>query len=108
MKTRPQGLNMIRSLGFRVVLIAIALSVSAWGSSFFGKVIPIGGHASDIALDEGRGVLYIANYTANRVELMNTADQTISTSINVPFPSWPPAFQPQHFTPPPPLRTQVW
>ena len=36
----------------------------------FGKVIPIGGHASDLALDEARGVLYIANFTANRIEVM--------------------------------------
>src|SRR5207244_10116957 len=38
---------------------------------------------SDIALDEGRGVLYIANFTANRIEVMNTSDLSISRSINV-------------------------
>ena len=32
----------------------------------FGTVVPIGGEAADIALDETRGVLYIANFTANR------------------------------------------
>src|SRR5437867_6021494 len=67
-------------------ILAIAVSPVAFGSGFFGKVVPIGGHASDIALDERRGVLYIANYTANRIEVMNVADQTIGTSINVPFP----------------------
>ena len=36
----------------------------------FGKVVAIGGAASDLALDEGRGVLYIANFTANRIEVM--------------------------------------
>lgn len=49
-----------------------------------GRVVPIGGHASDLALDEARGVLYIANYTANRVEVMSLADGSIRTSINVP------------------------
>src|SRR5947209_9923636 len=49
----------------------------------FGTVVPIGGHASDIALDEARGVLYIANFTANRIEVMSTADYSIRTSMNV-------------------------
>lgn len=47
-----------------------------------GKVVAIGGHASDLALDEGRGVVYVANYTANRIEVM-TLDGDIRTSINV-------------------------
>jgi uncharacterized protein (TIGR03437 family) len=94
MKGSPRGHNMKRSPDFRAFLasirrlsvLAITLSAAAWGSSFFGTVVPIGGHASDIALDEGRGVLYIANYSANRVEVMNTSDRSIGTSINVPFP----------------------
>src|ERR1043166_2407560 len=49
----------------------------------FGAVVPIGGHASDIALDESRGVLYIANFTANRIEVMSTSDYSIRTSMNV-------------------------
>ena len=50
----------------------------------FGKVVSVGGHASDLALDEGRGVLYIANFTANRIDVMSLANNTIQTSINVP------------------------
>ncbi len=80
MKTIPRDPLM------RFLALVLALCPAAWGSGFFGKVVPIGGHASDIALDEGRGVLYIANYTANRIEVMSTADQSIGTSINVPFP----------------------
>ncbi len=34
----------------------------------FGRVVAVGGHASDLALDEPRNVLYVANYTANRIE----------------------------------------
>ncbi len=49
----------------------------------FGRVIPIGGQASDLAIDEARGVLYIANFTANRIEVMSLADGSIQTSINV-------------------------
>lgn len=49
----------------------------------FGRVVPIGGHASDLALDEPRNVLYVANYTANRIEVMSLGDGSIQTSLNV-------------------------
>ena len=49
----------------------------------FGTVVPIGGQAADIALDEPRGVLYIANFTANRIDVMSLSDNTIHTSYNV-------------------------
>jgi len=54
---------------------AAMLCSMAWGATF-GTVIPIGGHASDIALDELRGRLYVANFTANRIEVISTADNT--------------------------------
>ena len=68
-----------------LILTAFAalLSSSPCVAASFGTVVPIGGHASDIALDESRGVLYIANFTANRIEVMSTADYSIHTSINV-------------------------
>jgi uncharacterized protein (TIGR03437 family) len=61
---------------------ALLSSTTCVGASF-GTVVPIGGHASDIALDESRGLLYIANFTANRIEVMSTADYSIHTSMNV-------------------------
>jgi len=66
---------------WKAVLVAGAASL-AWGGTF-GKVVAIGGHASDLALDEARGVLYVANFTANRIEVMSLADHTIQTSMNV-------------------------
>src|SRR5262245_55102385 len=72
--------------GARSGLLAIAVSAAVWAATF-GKVVPIGGNASDIVLDEPRGVLYIADFTANRIDVMNTSDLTISRSISVsPFP----------------------
>jgi len=71
------------------VLISIALATAFVGAftsaqaATFGNVVPIGGHASDIALDESRGLLYIANFTANRIEVMSLADRSIRTSMNV-------------------------
>ena len=49
----------------------------------FGKVVSIGGQASDLALDEPRGVLYIANFTANRIEVMSLQSNTLQTSLGV-------------------------
>lgn len=62
--------------------VALSLSGSVW-AGVFGKVVPIGGQAADIVLDESRGVAYIANFTANRIEIMSLADNTIQTSLNV-------------------------
>lgn len=66
--------------------LAIAGILFAAGSvqaGTFGQVVAIGGAASDVALDEARGVLYIANFTANRIEVMSLANNTVQTSINV-------------------------
>jgi len=63
-------------------LLLAAFAAAAWGGTF-GTVIPIGGQASSVALDEPRGVLYIANFTANRIEVMTLSNYAIQTSINV-------------------------
>src|SRR5437667_8558876 len=71
--------------GYRAVsggILAVVMSTTGW-AGVFGRVVPIGGQASDIALDERRGVLYIANFTANRIEVLDTSDLSISRSINV-------------------------
>jgi len=52
-------------------------------SATVGKVVAIGGHASDIALDESRKVLYISNFTANRIDVMSLSDGRVQTSLNV-------------------------
>lgn len=62
----------------------IAASVQVGKAGTFGTVVPISGEASDIALDPTRGVLYIANFTANRIDVMTLSNNTIQTSINVP------------------------
>jgi uncharacterized protein (TIGR03437 family) len=49
----------------------------------FGTVVPLVGHASDIALDETRGRLYISNFTANRIEVLNTSTNALLGPINV-------------------------
>jgi len=65
------------------VCLALGTGWQTAQGATFGQVVAIGGHASDLALDETRGVLYIANFTANRVEVMSLANGAIQTSINV-------------------------
>ncbi len=72
---------MLKSICWKTVLAA-SLAAAAWGGTF-GTVVSIGGEASDLALDTTRGVLYIANFTANQIDVMSLATNTIQTSINV-------------------------
>ena len=53
-------------------------------ASTFGTVVPIGGEGADLTLDEARGLLYVANFTANRIDVMSLSTGQIQTSINVP------------------------
>jgi uncharacterized protein (TIGR03437 family) len=64
------------------VLILAAFAQTAQ-SATFGRAVVIGGQAADLALDERRGVLYVANFTGNRIEVLSTATGTIQTSFNV-------------------------
>jgi uncharacterized protein (TIGR03437 family) len=73
------GISTLRFLRFA---LALCISAGAWAGTF-GKVVSVGGQASDLALDEARGVLYVANFTANRIEVMSLADLSIQRSINV-------------------------
>jgi len=69
-----------------VILSAAAalLMPQAVGAATFGTVVPIGGSSADIAYDQSRGLLYISDFTANRIDVMNTQTLAIQTSINVP------------------------
>ncbi len=71
----------MRYYGFLILVALMALTPCS--GSTFGTVVPIGGQASDAALDQSRGLLYIANFTANQIEVMSTATNSIQTSINV-------------------------
>src|SRR5512133_3329025 len=64
-------------------VLAAGAATTGWAATF-GKVVSIGGHAADLALDEGRGVLYVANFTAHRVEVISLSTLTVRTSMNVP------------------------
>jgi uncharacterized protein (TIGR03437 family) len=81
----------------RFVLVALLLCLAplAW-SATFGTVVPIGGHIADLVLDEGRGVLYASNFTANRVEVISTTDSTRGRPIYLAAQPGPLALSPDH------------
>lgn len=60
---------------------AVVAQVAAAAS--FGTVVPVGGHVADVALDERRGLVYAANFTANRIEVISTADLTRRVPVAV-------------------------
>ncbi len=53
------------------------------GAGVFGTVVPIGGQSSDIALDATRGVLYIADFTGQQIDVMSLGTNSIQSSIPV-------------------------
>ena len=69
------------------ITIALAAALASVAppahAASFGTVVPIAGQASDIALDETRNLLYIANFTASRIEVMSTSNNTVNSSMNV-------------------------
>ncbi|MGA3202840.1 MAG: hypothetical protein ABSF12_10135, partial [Bryobacteraceae bacterium] len=67
-----------------LAIVSAAVMAASIQAATFGTVVPIGGEAVDIALDPTRGVLYIADFTANRIDVMSLSNNTIQTSINVP------------------------
>ena len=69
----------------RVVWIGALVTgfIASAEAATFGTIVPIRGHVSDIALDPGRGVLYAANFTANRIEVVSTANLSLQQPILV-------------------------
>lgn len=65
-----------------MISLAAILSVGSALAAPFGTVAPLVGQAADLALDESRGLLYIANFTANRIEVMSLSDNTVRRSMN--------------------------
>jgi len=68
-------------------LAALVACIAAWAvpahAATFGQPVAIGGHASDLALDESRGVVYVSNFTANRIDVVSMSDGVVQTSFNV-------------------------
>jgi len=72
----------------RVVFALLALfSVGvAARAATFGNSVPVRGTVSDLALDEGRGKLYIANFSGGRIEVMDTSSRAMQGPMIVSLP----------------------
>jgi uncharacterized protein (TIGR03437 family) len=64
-------------------LVFSLLASAAFGGTF-GTVVVLGGQTSDLALDEARGLVYVANYTANRIDVVSTSTLRRVTTIAMP------------------------
>src|SRR5580700_8737465 len=82
LKRKTWSLRMFRKHSI-LAIASVAMIAASLRAGTFGTVVPIGGEASDIALDPTRGVLYIANFTANQIDVMTLSNNTVQTSINV-------------------------
>ena len=84
--TRPiaDGGSVLLAAG-RILAIALAVSglLGVASAGTFGTVVQIRGHVSDIALDQARGVVYAANFTANRIEVVSTTSLALQTPWQV-------------------------
>ncbi|MGC4052693.1 MAG: hypothetical protein QM757_25465 [Paludibaculum sp.] len=72
----------MRTSRWWIAAIGMVLATSAWGQTF-GKVVALGGASADLVLDEPRGLLYVANFTANRVDVVSAQTGELTRSINV-------------------------
>jgi len=63
---------------------ALLLSAGVASSATFGKVVPIGGHVSDLVFDHRQNVLYIANFGAQRIDVLHGWDDLLDEPIRVP------------------------
>jgi uncharacterized protein (TIGR03437 family) len=69
----------------KVMAAAVFLPWLAVGATF-GTVVQVHGATADIALDNVRGRLYAANFSAYRVEVINTSTQSLISNIPVAAP----------------------
>ncbi|MBM3744364.1 MAG: hypothetical protein FJW34_01030 [Acidobacteria bacterium] len=68
-----------------MALLLATLACGRAAGATFGSVVPIRGHGADVAVDERRGVVYVANLTANRIEVVSLADRSLKSPFSVPW-----------------------
>ena len=68
--------------GIALACLLIGLN-GATQAATFGSIVQIQGLVSDIALDQARGVVYAANFTANRIEVVSMSGLALRSPIVV-------------------------
>jgi uncharacterized protein (TIGR03437 family) len=69
-----------------LALLALFSTAGLAVCATFGTSVPVRGTVSDLALDEGRGRLYVANFSAGRIEVMDTSSHSLQSPLLVPSP----------------------
>ncbi|MFN7923433.1 MAG: hypothetical protein U0Q16_25250 [Bryobacteraceae bacterium] len=64
-------------------LAGLVLASTACLAATFGTVVPVVGGASDLALDEARGRLYLVNSNTNRIEVYSVPQRRFLNPISV-------------------------
>ncbi|HEY1239607.1 MAG TPA: hypothetical protein VGF16_03575, partial [Bryobacteraceae bacterium] len=62
-------------------LIGLLCCAALGHAATFGTAVPVRGTVSDIALDERRGVLYLADFSAGRIQVLRTADLSFANPL---------------------------
>lgn len=75
--------DMNRRLPVFLVLIAMLAALPAWGQASFGTRVIINGQSSDLALDESRNSLYVANFAGRRIDVVDLTTLQVQRSINL-------------------------
>ena len=84
MQEMTRKLMVQRLLGYAVLAWSLLfLSGTFARAATFGTVVQIGGHPSDLAFDSRRGRLYIANFGAMRIDVMDTGSNALLEPIRV-------------------------
>src|SRR5262244_8401 len=60
-------------------LIPFLLAASAAYGATFGTNVPVKGEVSDLAWDQSRKLVYAANFSAKRVEVLNAATNKLQS-----------------------------
>lgn len=88
--TKPFSKSCARRLSIlsTTLLVGFGLATAPlWGATF-GTVVHLGGTTADLALDEARGVLYVANFGAGQIDVVSLATNQVANAISVaPYPS---------------------
>jgi len=67
-------------------VLSLPIFGAACYAATFGTAIPVRGTVSDLALDESRGRLYLANFSAGWIDIMNTGNLSFGSPLILPEP----------------------
>src|SRR5579864_9224279 len=69
--SRMERTPQVAAVMLAAALAALAALAPCARAATFGTVVAVGGHAADLTLDEPRGVLYVANFGAGRIDVIS-------------------------------------